>query len=192
LAYQTAQYSGTEKPASLKSSVDIKGLGPKLEVTGGSTTTTSFTAVAALDPQMYVDALVPGDGNFEEYINQYLNEIARDTRLSSKALLKRFYDEYGDFLHPAEKQLDVDFEPRFVELGAGERRQIQMNVAWHGRPGTSTVMVVRLRDIEDKSLQTVSDLVFVGDDFPRRISIESDATGAALQVHPGPETTQEQ
>ena len=183
LAYQTVEHRGTEEPKDVKGSVDIKGIGPKIELSGGTSVTTTFTAIAALDPQLYVDALIPGDGEFEEYLYNYIEHVADTVGLKSKVIEGAFHSEYRTMTDRSwAKRLDVQFEPRFFDLGAGEQQLVQMRVSRHGVGANQpALMVIRLRDTENRDLVTLSDFIVIDDELSS-FHVGSDADGESIRV----------
>ncbi|MEU2169473.1 hypothetical protein ACH47V_27410 [Micromonospora chersina] len=185
LAYQTVERRDAREPKAVKGSVDIQGIGPAIELSGGVSVSTSFTAVAALDPQLYVDALVPGDGEFEEYVFNYLQYVADEAGVKPKELEGLFYSEYRDLMDPSwAKKLQVEFMPRFFELGAGQEQAVRVRVMRHGGPSNqAAIMVIRLRDTENRSLFSMSDFIIIDDDTTW-LQVDQDVNGDGIHVRP--------
>ena len=182
LAYQTVEHSGTEGPKDVKGSVDIKGIGPKIELTGGGSATTTFTAVAALDPQLYVDALIPGDGEFEEFLYDYIDYVANTAGLKAKDVHGAFLTEYAGMTDRSwAKRLKVHFEPEFFEVGAGQPKVIQLRLSRPRLYSQPALLVIRVRDTSDRALVTLSDFIVVDDDLST-FQIDSDGDGTAIRV----------
>jgi hypothetical protein len=112
--------------------IDIVKLPTAIEVGTAREYTASATVIAALDPNLFIDALFPGSGELEKYIYEYLGGIAPQYGLSQDDLATAFFDEYAHLIRAQPGKMDVQVSPERLVLEPGESQTIKVTVVADG------------------------------------------------------------
>jgi len=161
VAFKEQTVRDVRRGPTVRGGLDFAGIGSSIEIGPQSQGYVEFVARAAVDPAVVVDVLVPGDGNFEVFLHEYLGAVAQDIGLKSGELQEQFTALNQQYLSDsAAKNLEFEVEPREFDLNPGEARPVRVSVRRYG--GGPTLVAVRMTDVETH-VQCVSDFIVVAD-----------------------------